>query len=81
MKPIHKGRGRSEDADNPPSAESPASLPTPLFTQVLHGASLCELIVWTEEQWAVLPASRRPELARHFPGLGWVCCVPLLSLN
>lgn len=39
------------------------------------GDTLCEVRVWTEEEWVLIPPSQRPSLASHFPGLGWVGAV------
>jgi len=81
MRPTNKAKEtpRRGEVATPSQPRTPA--PRPLFTQVLHGSSLCELVVWTDDDWAALAPAERPELASHFPGLGWVCCVPVLNMN
>jgi hypothetical protein len=48
---------------------------------IVDAGMLCELRVWTEAEWAALPAEVRPARYTHVPGLGWVGAVPLESLN
>lgn len=81
MKPFPKGKSGLRQAEDPQTADATSSCPRSLFTQVIHGSSLCELVVWDDEQWSALPISQRPEHACHFPGLGWVCAIPVLSMN
>ena len=40
------------------------------------GDRLCEVLIWSEAEWARLGAERNPVVARHVPGLGWVVAVP-----
>lgn len=49
--------------------------------QLIVGTILCELRVWSDEEWALLSESERPLRYVHAPGLGWVGAVPLESLN
>jgi hypothetical protein len=51
------------------------------FMPVICGSMLCRLRVWTEEEWADLPETRRPTWFVQAPGLGWVGAVRLSSLN
>src|SRR4051794_32254273 len=39
------------------------------------GETLCEVRVWTEEEWEALPPDRRPSPAEFLDGLGWVGAV------
>jgi hypothetical protein len=43
---------------------------------VVVGEALCRLDVWSDAEWASLPAEYRPTLAVHAPGMGWVVAVP-----
>jgi hypothetical protein len=49
--------------------------------EIVIGSALCDLKVWTEEEWAALPEHERPLKYVHAPGLGWVGGVPILRLN
>ena len=66
----------------PESPRSPdpevATAAPPLITA---GPMLCRLRVWTEAEWAALPARERPSRHVHAPGLGWVGAVPIAGLN
>jgi hypothetical protein len=53
--------------------------PTPI--EIVVGATLCRLRVWTEAQWAALPTEERPRQFVHAPGLGWVGGVTTVVLN
>lgn len=80
-RPAPRGKGGLQQADDRISADIAPACPRPLLTQVLDGCTLCELVVWTDEQWSELSATERPERACYFPGLGWVCAVPTVSMN
>ena len=68
------------DPDRPPPDGRPAAPDAgPLYC--LDGPVLCHVRVWTDAQWAALPAGRRPHRAEHVPGLGWVGAVPVEVLN
>jgi len=49
--------------------------------EILIGSALCDLRVWTEEEWAALPEHERPLQFVHAPGLGWVGGAPVARLN
>lgn len=49
--------------------------------EVLIDSALCNLRVWTEDEWAALPEHARPAQFIHAPGLGWVGGVPVIRLN
>jgi hypothetical protein len=53
--------------------------PEPVY--LLHEAAFCRLQIWTEWEWARLPASVRPFTAEYVPGLGWIGAVPIAILN
>ena len=65
----------------------PARSPAPpqaqgsMHIEVLIGSALCDLRVWSEEEWAALPERDRPLEVVHAPGLGWVGGVPSVRLN
>jgi hypothetical protein len=48
---------------------------------VMDQATFCRLRVWTELEWANLPAESRPPTFVHAPGLGWVGAEPVAVLN
>lgn len=53
---------------------SPAQPPLePIYCIV--GNTLCQVRVWTEEEWERLAPAERPSPAEHVPGLGWVGAV------
>jgi hypothetical protein len=54
---------------------------TPPPHRVVSAGMLCVLHVWTEAEWAALPAGAQPIRHTHAPGLGWVGAVPRESLN
>ena len=68
---------------NRAASPGPATLPGPGAppVEVLCGPLLCRLRVWSDAEWAALPASERPARADHFPGLGWVGAVPVAAMN
>ncbi len=39
------------------------------------GETLCQVLVWTEEEWELLDPVERPGVVEHVPGLGWVGAV------
>jgi hypothetical protein len=49
--------------------------------QVTSGPALCDLCVWTEEEWAALPLAKRPADHTYVPGIGWIGAVPRLFMN
>jgi hypothetical protein len=49
--------------------------------EIVIGSALCDLRVWSEEEWAALPEHERPLEFVHAPGLGWVGGVPTIRLN
>jgi hypothetical protein len=50
--------------------------------QILAGSMLCRLHFWSEEEWAALPATGRPEHYCHAPVLGcWIGAIPIAGLN
>jgi hypothetical protein len=51
----------------------------PVF--IVHRAVLYQLQVWSEREWIKTPRARRPSIAEHAPGLGWVVSVPVEILN
>lgn len=77
MRPPHKRTGTIRPGGKPAQHQAEASM----RIEVLIGAALCELRVWTEEEWAALPEHERPTQFVHAPGLGWVGGVPAVSLN
>jgi hypothetical protein len=62
------------------SAATPAGREVPTI-EVLCGPLLCRLRVWSDAEWAELPAWQRPARADHFAGLGWVGAVPVACTN
>jgi hypothetical protein len=49
--------------------------------EILVGSALCDLRVWSEEEWAALAEHERPLQFVHAPGLGWVGAAPVVALN
>ncbi len=74
MKRCHFSRGRV--ARKPSSRDASAD---PL--QVMVGSALCELRIWTEEEWDLLSDAQRPSNFIYAPGLGWLGAVPVEILN
>jgi hypothetical protein len=68
------GHRRTSHAPYP--AQRPTSPP-----RIVDAGMLCDLHVWTEAEWAALPAGAQPVRHTHAPGLGWVGAVPRESLN
>ena len=64
-----------------PDPSPPAGHPLPGRPRCTVGPVLCELRVWTDEQWRQLPEDRRPAQARRVFGLGWIGAVPVEFLN
>jgi DNA-binding NarL/FixJ family response regulator len=63
-----------------PSASE--SIPGPIAPiEVVVDGMLCELRVWSEQEWINLPESERPVTCVFRDGLGWVGAVPKLALN
>ncbi|MDR3638162.1 MAG: hypothetical protein P4L84_30440 [Isosphaeraceae bacterium] len=77
MRPHDKQAGSVRSGRRPatPQAEGPMRI------EILIGSALCDLRVWTEEEWAALPEHERPLQFVHAPGLGWVGGVPTIRLN
>jgi hypothetical protein len=45
------------------------------------GGVIHRVQVWTEIEWALLPMSRRPDVAQPLPGLGMVAIEPLKDIS
>jgi hypothetical protein len=43
--------------------------------QCIVGDTVCNVRVWSEEEWERLAPADRPTPAEHVPGLGWVGAV------
>lgn len=71
---CHAASGELDPAPPPPD-------PSSAQIQVLAGAMLCRLLIWTEEEWEQLPESARPLEFTHAPGLGWIGALPVAGLN
>ena len=48
--------------------------PAPEYCTV--GDMLCEVRIWTQEQWDAASRDRPPMKAEQVPGLGWVVAIP-----
>ena len=63
--------------NNPPpqrkQGRSAKSSITPLYCIV--GDTLCEIRIWSDEEWERLDSAARPSQFNHVPGLGWVGAV------
>ena len=57
-----------------PQQITPPARPRPEYCTV--GDVLCEVRLWTQEQWDAASMDRRPMKAERVPGLGWVLAVP-----
>lgn len=57
---------------------SPVSLAS---LQVTAGPMLCQLRIWTEQEWDALAECDRPIEFVHVPGLGWLGALPVECLN
>lgn len=44
-------------------------------------STLCDVRIWTEQQWEALAPGDRPATAAYFAGLGWVVAIPVEHLN
>jgi len=64
--------GRFAEAAATALPEAPAHGPE----YCVVGEMLCEVRTWTDEDWAALPAARRPVAYERVPCLGWVGAVP-----
>jgi hypothetical protein len=49
--------------------------------EITCGPLLCRLRVWSDAEWAELPAEERPARVERFTGLGWVGAVPVSNMN
>jgi len=70
-----EGLNGSVQRSAPPKDGGSKSIP------VLVGSSLCDLEVWTEEEWVALASHERPLTWVHVEGLGWVGVRPIVQLN
>lgn len=52
---------------------APVTPDVPVYCIV--GETLCQVRVWSDEEWERLEPSERPTTAEHVPGLGWVGAV------
>ncbi len=77
MPPFPPGMGRFEQGQG--SVASPGEELLPM--QIVVGSVLCDLKVWSDEEWAALSETERPLVYEHFPQLGWVGGVPRVQLN
>jgi hypothetical protein len=63
-----------------PATTNPAQTTNdPIY--IVHGPVLYQLQVWSESEWHTTPRHRRPRVAEHAPGLGWVVAVRVECLN
>jgi hypothetical protein len=64
-------------ATRSPSPATPAGPAQPAHEPIycIIGNTLCQVRVWTEEEWEKLDPAERPSPAEHVPGLGWVGAV------
>jgi hypothetical protein len=49
--------------------------------EIIADRVLCQLRIWSEEEWAAIPDERRPQRSVHVARLGWVGAVPIPSLT
>lgn len=57
----------------PKQGRSAPALITPIYCTV--GDTLCEIRIWSDEEWEQLDYAARPSRVNHVPGLGWVGAV------
>ena len=58
-----------------PSQSDPSWVASPNPIYCVVGDTLCELRVWSEDEWEQLEVVEKPTHVVHVPGLGWVGAV------
>ena len=61
-------------SDRPRLSDVGPARPSPQYCTV--GEMLCEVRLWSEDEWDAMPSGDRPEVVSHVLGLGWVGAVP-----
>ncbi|MDR3637358.1 MAG: hypothetical protein P4L84_26375, partial [Isosphaeraceae bacterium] len=64
-----------------PSGNEAAPEAVDFPVEVIVNGLLCELRIWSEEEWTDMPDRDRPAACVFCPGLGWVGAVPKIALN
>jgi hypothetical protein len=80
MRPSSGTPGRTR-AKYPTRNDSEFELTNKPCIEVMCGAVLSHLHVFSEEQWAQLRAQERPLEAVYVEGLGWVAAIPYQVMN
>ena len=61
--------------------DSERKLDSNAHIEVMSGAVLCRLQVFSDDEWARLKIHERPSEAVYAKGLGWVAAVPCQIMN